>query len=340
MKLSFTKNTTSRCLLSLSLLLSSYIQIGQSDLVRSIADVGSHHKLKQCRHGIFLYNIKDSFIGRSLDLYGEWGENEFLLFSKFVQQGQTVIDVGANIGTFTVPLAKKVGPSGTVHAFEAQRVVSQLLSANIALNEQKNVVVYNNVVGSGDKETFDVPMVNYEVEANFGAVAIDPETFDWKDVGLVEKVNQVRLDEEFYVTGKKCPSFIKIDVEGMELKVLQGAMKILKECRPVMYIENNCEKTSEELIKFIDSFGIYFCHWDVHSYFRAQNYAESMSSVFPELAYSINMICYPKDMDVSNLPSLTNFTKIDTSKEKYLLKEYNLAFPGKKFVLMQLGTCN
>ena len=66
---------------------------------------------------------------------GEWSELEYTFFSHFVQKGDIVIDGGANIGAFTIPLAKKVGKSGVVYAFEAQRVLSQLLSANVALNE-------------------------------------------------------------------------------------------------------------------------------------------------------------------------------------------------------------
>ena len=74
--------------------------------------INEYTALKECRHGFFLYNRNDTFIGRSLDLYGEWCEGELVALFQIVQPGQVVIDVGANIGTHTVPLAKKVTQSG------------------------------------------------------------------------------------------------------------------------------------------------------------------------------------------------------------------------------------
>ena len=98
------------------------------------------------------------YIGRSLKEYGEWSELEMDTFLHFVSAGDTVVDGGANIGAFTIPLAKKVGEHGQVYAYEAQRIVSQMLNANVALNELSNVHAFHRALGGVPGQT-QVPVV-------------------------------------------------------------------------------------------------------------------------------------------------------------------------------------
>src|SRR3954465_1933985 len=90
--------------------------------------------LTQTRHGQMLVNRHDVYIGRSLELYGEWSEGEIDLFRQVLRPGMVVADAGANIGTHTVARAQMVAPNGVVYAFEPQRIVFQTLAANVALN--------------------------------------------------------------------------------------------------------------------------------------------------------------------------------------------------------------
>ena len=118
--------------------------------------------------------------------------------SKLVKPGQIVLDIGANIGSFTIPLSKLVGTEGEVHSYEAQRVVSQLLNANVAMNELNNVYVYNAAVGDNTND-INVPKIIYESEANYGAVSLVDT--NWTTVGAVEKVSQVVLDQKYFIEG-------------------------------------------------------------------------------------------------------------------------------------------
>src|SRR5882724_6319724 len=127
--------------------------------------------MKACRHGDMLYNVNDRYIGRSLDLYGEWAEAELELLGLFIKPGDSVVDVGANLGTHTVFFAHKAGARGAVFAFEPQRVVFQLLCANLALNGLTNVHAYHAAV-SRQKGTTSVPDVAYDDAGNFGGVAL------------------------------------------------------------------------------------------------------------------------------------------------------------------------
>lgn len=66
-------------------------------------------RLKACRYGPLLYWITDTYIGQSLDMYGEFSEGETALLRQIIRPGATVVEVGANIGAHTVCLAKAVG---------------------------------------------------------------------------------------------------------------------------------------------------------------------------------------------------------------------------------------
>ncbi len=108
---------------------------------------GAVVRVRRCRHGPMAYLRQDAYVGRSLDLYGEYGEDEQAVLAQMVRPGDVVVEAGANLGTHTVPLARKVGPSGALIAFEPQRVVFQILCANVALNELTNVHAQNAAVG-------------------------------------------------------------------------------------------------------------------------------------------------------------------------------------------------
>jgi hypothetical protein len=79
------------------------------------------NRLKECRYGSMLYNPNDTYVGRSLDLYGEYSEEEVSLFRDLLSEPGSVLDVGANIGVHTVAFAEIVGSAGEVHAFEPLR---------------------------------------------------------------------------------------------------------------------------------------------------------------------------------------------------------------------------
>src|SRR3954465_12499307 len=91
-----------------------------------------HIAIKHCRHGLFMYSRNDAFVGRGLDLYGEWCDFEVQAIRPHVQLGDTVLAGGATIGPHTVALPTMVGPTGPVHAFEPQRRLYQMLSGNVA----------------------------------------------------------------------------------------------------------------------------------------------------------------------------------------------------------------
>src|SRR5216684_8160846 len=128
-------------------------------------------RLKRCREGAMLYNMNDKFIGRALDTYGEISRGEVDLFRQVVHPSMTAVEVGANIGVHTIPLARLVGPHGRLVAFEPQRIVFQMLCANVALNALGNVMAHQSAVGR-EIGSIVVPLVDYSRPGNFGGVSL------------------------------------------------------------------------------------------------------------------------------------------------------------------------
>lgn len=239
-------------------------------------------RIKQCRHGPMLYNINDRVIGRNLDLYGEWGEPELTLLDQFLEMGDVVLDVGANIGTHTLFFAQKIAPSGMVWAFEPQRVSFQILCGNMALNSLPNVQALNVAVSDQTGQVI-VPNLDPTQNYNFGGLSL-------KDQTQGQRMPVITIDS---LELPKC-SLIKVDVEGAELQVLQGAAKTVEAHQPILFVENHLLPESEPLLKWILE-RKYRCWWQLQG-FSPDNFFQSdvdISNGYIEA----NVLCLPESVD-------------------------------------------
>ena len=235
-----------------------------------------HVRLKQCRHGPMLYLVADRYIGQSLDCYGEFSEGEADLFCRLVAPGWTVLEVGANIGAHTVALAKAVGPGGAVHAVEPQRVVFQILSANVALNALSNVYTHHAAMGR-QAATITVPRIDYSAPGNFGGISLE-------NAAQGDRVPLIPADS---LDLPRC-DLIKVDVEGMEAEVIAGAARTIRRFRPVLYVENDREEKSAALIRQLFALG-YRLYWHFPPLFNPQNYFGVAENLFAGTV-SVNML--------------------------------------------------
>lgn len=236
--------------------------------------------LVMTRHGPMLANRNDIFVGASLIRLGEYVAGEWDLFRQLLAPGQTVVEVGANIGSHTVPMARALLPGGRLIAFEPQRLIFQTLCANLALNSLPNVTALHCGVGDGSG-TAEFPVPSPDKPQNFGGVGFG--------TGAGERVALMTIDQ---LALPAC-HLIKIDVEGMEAAVLRGAADTLRRCRPLLYLENDRRDTSPELIRLVQDAG-YKAFWHLPALFNAENFNGVREPLFPNIV-SINMFCLPQE---------------------------------------------
>ena len=233
--------------------------------------------MKSCKHGTFLYNEHDLFVGRSLDRYGQWCEDELDVLGQIIKPGDVVIDAGANIGTHTVFFSKRVGASGCVLAFEPQRLVFQNLCANLALNALVNVIARQQAVGRR-AELMRLPAFDPHQDMNFGAVSMIGHPAG-------ELVQVVRIDD---LAPPRC-DLIKIDVEGMECDVLEGARESIARHHPALFVETNLVDHSADIIRAIDSLG-YDAYWQIGAYYNPGNFFGNPTNVFEDVQPEANLL--------------------------------------------------
>ena len=240
------------------------------------------NQIADCRYGKMVFNRNDRYIGKSLNLYGEFSEGEVDLFRQVVEPGSVVVEVGANIGTHTLFFARQVGLEGAVIAFEPQRVVFQSLCANMALNSVTNVQCFQKAVGAEQGE-IPVPVLDYSRENNYGGLSL--ESGQQGESTPLVTIDSLKLS--------RC-TLLKVDVEGMERQVLAGAAKTIAKCRPILYVENDRREKADELVRFIDGLD-YAMYWHLPPLFNPDNFLKNPNNVFGDTV-SINMVCIHKSV--------------------------------------------
>jgi FkbM family methyltransferase len=150
---------------------------------------------------------------------------------ELVQPGWTAIDVGANIGYFTLLMANRVGPQGKVIAFEPLAENFSILQENIKLNSHRNVVAENLALMS---RTERIELRS----ATPGAITwVASARVDQNSAVESQTVEAISLDEYVQKNGIPKVDFIEIDVEGAEASVLDGAAGVLDRDKPILLIE-------------------------------------------------------------------------------------------------------
>ncbi|ENO86858.1 methyltransferase FkbM family protein [Thauera linaloolentis 47Lol = DSM 12138] len=142
-----------------------------------------------------------------------------------------VLDIGANLGAYAIAVAQdlqKLG--GAVHAYEAQRLVYYQLCGNLILNRLDNVHAFHMAIGHEDG-SIEIPQIDYASSENIGGFSLDQVIRDKVSAVTIdqarraERVAMARLDS---IAFPKTADLIKIDVEGFELRVLEGGVGFLE----------------------------------------------------------------------------------------------------------------
>lgn len=252
----------------------------------------------QCRHGNFIYHSEDRFLGTSLRIYGEWSEDEVLVYDDFLKSTDVAIEVGANIGALTIPLSRRCKQ---VFAFEPQPQSYELLRLNLENNGIINVDIFSFAVGAKD-DVVNIQTLK-EIDIAHGVIG----DYGGAEVGSGScMVHQCCFDNMNEFDDIKI-DFIKMDCEGMELDVLKGAEKLIRRDRPLLYMENESNLTqrrdsplrhspenSKALVGWLVDHG-YRCYWHCPPLYRVDNFRKYIDNIFGN-SVSTNMICFYGDI--------------------------------------------
>lgn len=216
-------------------------------------------------HKKFKFYTNDQIIGRSLRLYGEYGQPEidFLLdvINNIQNKPKVIYDVGANIGVHATAFAST---GAQVHCFEPNPLNYEMLKENT--RGLKNVTLHKaaatNVAGDILIQEFDPT-----VPGNYGEVLINKETG--------AKAKAVRLDD----VDIPPPHLIKIDAEGSELGVIQGCLDKIKKNFPLVYYEAQESPHLDKIYDILTGIG-YHLYWGCIRNYNPSNFKNNTDNIF------------------------------------------------------------
>lgn len=244
----------------------------------------------------FLTIPDDAFVGKSLEVYGEWSYGEVEFLAQALTAEDSMVEVGANIGAHTVFLARDVCRAGRVYAFEPRRILNQLLCANVALNGLENVHTFQIALGRETGTLTEGPMPL--------SGAVNAGGFSLGEIrGSGETIRIEPLDN--FLPQMSRIAAIKADVEGHELAVIEGAARLIARDRPLLYLENDRPSESEALLSTLMAMD-YDIWWHIVPLFRENNKARVNANIFGEIG-SFNIFASPAERGVV----VRNATRID-----------------------------
>lgn len=158
----------------------------------------------------------------------------------YIEKSTVALDIGAHCGSHTL-MYKKIKPDLLVYAFEPQSMMHKLLCENVIMNQLANVWCFNNAVGniSGEVEMNECVADGHNPTGKIGYGTKDLYNLAGLEIGSGgEVVEMVRIDDYDFPK----IDFMKIDVEGYEPLVIEGAIKTIKRDRPIISYESNSKR--------------------------------------------------------------------------------------------------
>jgi FkbM family methyltransferase len=182
---------------------------------------------KKLHNGLFMQVKPADHVQAFIFWYGYYEKEAVLTWQTLLEPGMNVIDIGANTGYYTLVSAPK---AAHVFAIEPATSARDMLRQNVELNKLANVTILS-FAASDENGLADLYISGSD---NMGMTGFKPaENFN----GAVEYVNTMRMDDWWNQHSQPPISMMKIDVEGAEMKVLQGMIHLLKSEQPILFIE-------------------------------------------------------------------------------------------------------
>lgn len=194
-----------------------------------------------------------SAVGRGIFVTGKFDDEVFQSIRGSLDAGTVFLDVGANVGYYSLLAIDCVGPDGQVHAFEIDSRPLKCLRKTVVANKLNNLIIHEVALGQNEGTAY------LAMKSDCGHSSAGSEL-----QGIA--VPMAPLDSFQHKFDGRRISAIKIDVEGAELAVINGAKNIIREHQPAIVCEvfddhlRRHGHTSEQLMQCLIQFG-YECFW-------------------------------------------------------------------------------
>ncbi|HYJ85609.1 MAG TPA: FkbM family methyltransferase [Pyrinomonadaceae bacterium] len=169
---------------------------------------------------------------------------------KYITKGTAVLDVGANFGQMTLLFAEFVGGQGHVFSFEADDFIFEVLKMNLAAHGRNNVTPICKAVYHSSGQVMFYPVPDFQRFGSYGSYGLDPSAKDGR------KVETITIDS----LNIQAPiSFMKVDVQGSDLFVLQGSVETIKRNKmPIIFeyealFQDEFKTSLKDYMQFVDS---------------------------------------------------------------------------------------
>lgn len=208
-------------------------------------------------NGDFLSFFERAGISGVLTAHGLWDELSISLAKNLINLSSkkpNVLDIGANMGTFTIPIAKHIlEKNGSIHSFEPQRVIFYQLCGNIFLNRLDNAYGHN--VALSTLNGYDeIATLDYHQAWNIGAYSLIPG-MDLQEKTITTEICKFSKLDDFRVNDPI--TLIKVDVEGMEFEVLSGGSSRIKRdgYPPILFESLKEDERADSVFKLLINMG-------------------------------------------------------------------------------------
>lgn len=207
------------------------------------------------------------FLDRQIISFGEYDPILHRLIQKYVLPGMICMDIGANIGEMTLHMAKRVGETGKVFAFEPVTFVRDRLIENIKMNNAEEIIHVSGFALSNMDGNAEIAYADPMTENQGMGSLVNKEN---EVVAYTENVKTIKLDTFVDDNNINRIDIIKLDIQGAEPMALEGARNVLNRFSPIMFIEISPSdlacigKTARDLVLQIESLGYRVYEYDKH----------------------------------------------------------------------------
>jgi FkbM family methyltransferase len=184
----------------------------------------------------YVYGGNWHCVSNHIRQYGYWDLDQIKLIQSFSDENKIFIDVGSQIGSYSIPLSDNFNK---VISFEPNIESYELLKKNIEVSKTNNVIVMNKAVS----DTISSGNMTGEYGSNLSEGEGETEI--------------ITLDSEILKLGFSYGEigFIKIDIEGHELKALNGSMELITTANPIIYLETHGDEVKHECLNLLFGLG-------------------------------------------------------------------------------------